>query len=117
MSDIKNTFTRQKVHFLKTWTVYFDDVEKGTKTWELRLNDRNFKVGDHLVLMRYSDKNSRFTGRMLQFEVTHIFHGNTFGVVDGWCIMSIKPVPKTTRQIELMIKKYNDSQKNINLNF
>jgi len=37
-------------HFLKTWAEYFEAVKSGNKTFEVRVNDRDFKVGDILVL-------------------------------------------------------------------
>ncbi len=40
-------------HCLKTWPEYFDLVECGLKTFEIRENDRNFQVGDTLILMKY----------------------------------------------------------------
>ena len=40
-------------HELKTMTKYFRDVESGVKTFEVRRNDRNFQVGDTLVLREW----------------------------------------------------------------
>lgn len=42
-----------KVHELKLNTEYYDDVKKGLKTFEVRKNDRDFKVGDILSLARW----------------------------------------------------------------
>ena len=39
-----------KVHNLKIKPQYFKDVVSGIKTFEVRKNDRNFKVGDLMVL-------------------------------------------------------------------
>ena len=38
------------IHELKTLPEYFEAVRKGDKTFELREDDRNFKVGDYLAL-------------------------------------------------------------------
>jgi len=38
---------------LKTWPKYFEAVERGTKTFEIRRNDRPFTVGTKLVLHEY----------------------------------------------------------------
>lgn len=40
-------------HDLKTWTEYFQAVKSGDKTFEIRENDRNFKVGDVLLLREF----------------------------------------------------------------
>lgn len=37
-------------HYLKILPEYFKDVEFGTKTFELRRNDRDYHPGDMLVL-------------------------------------------------------------------
>ena len=46
-----------KVHELKLNTKYFDDVKDGTKTFEIRKNDRGYQVGDLLSLSRFKDGN------------------------------------------------------------
>lgn len=38
-------------HYLKTVQPYFDAIDQGLKTFEIRKNDRDFKVGDILVLL------------------------------------------------------------------
>ena len=43
-------------HCLKTIQPYFADVENGTKTFEVRKNDRNFKIGDILFLQEYDEE-------------------------------------------------------------
>lgn len=44
-----------KVHELKLDDVYFNDVRDGIKTFEIRNNDREFLIGDLLVLSRYGN--------------------------------------------------------------
>lgn len=39
-----------KTHELKILPKYFSEVYSGNKTFEVRKNDRNFKVGDMLIL-------------------------------------------------------------------
>jgi hypothetical protein len=41
------------IHELKTWPEYFRACRSGDKTFELRLNDRGFKVEDVLVLREF----------------------------------------------------------------
>lgn len=42
-------------HELKTIPKYFNAVREGRKTFEVRKDDRNFKVGDTLKLIKYED--------------------------------------------------------------
>ena len=38
-----------RTHRLKVFAKYADAIMNGTKTFEIRKNDRNFKVGDKIV--------------------------------------------------------------------
>lgn len=43
------------IHALKTEPTYFGDIIDGKKAFEIRENDRNFKVGDYLALNELDD--------------------------------------------------------------
>lgn len=59
-------------HELKTWPEYFQAVSDGTKTFEHRVNDRGFKVGDTLYLREWNPATSAYTGRETLRLVTYI---------------------------------------------
>jgi hypothetical protein len=62
-------------HFLKIQYKYFEAVRDGLKTFEIRKNDRNFKVGDHVVLKQLTENsnfNTEYTGYSLEFEIGYI---------------------------------------------
>lgn len=59
-------------HFVKSWAHFFDAIKKGNKTHDLRKDDREYKVGDILVLQRYDNINGVYTGQELPVEVTYI---------------------------------------------
>jgi hypothetical protein len=41
-------------HELKTWPEFYEEVERGRKTFEIRLNDREFGIGDVLWLREFT---------------------------------------------------------------
>lgn len=79
------------VHELKTLPEYFQPVIEGKKTFEVRRNDRDFKVGDYLNLKEYHPKTLEYTGCNLHVEVTYILNGYPF-TSERYVIMGIKPV-------------------------
>ena len=82
-----------KVHSLKTWPEYFEQVKEGLKTFELRKNDRDFNKRDILYLEEWDAKLEQYTGRRLFCKITYILKGPSFGLSKEYCIMSIKLVP------------------------
>lgn len=48
------------VHVLKIQPKYFEMVKWGIKRFELRKDDRNYQVGDFIVLREY--ENGEYTG-------------------------------------------------------
>lgn len=85
------------VHELKTAPEYFQGVYDETKLFEIRYNDRDYKVGDILHLREYVVGTNTYTGRSCLREVLYVFEAGeatTFGILPGWCVMAIKPVTK-----------------------
>lgn len=78
-----------KVHQIRLLTKYFDDVLSGKKSFELRKNDRDYKVGDILEMTEFKD--GKNTGRMARMIVTYFLDGFT-GIEDGYCILGTAPM-------------------------
>jgi hypothetical protein len=76
-------------HTLKTWPEHYQEVADGRKTFELRLNDRPYAVGDTLLLQEYEPLEHAYTGRALRVLVTHILRGGEW-LTPGYVCMSIK---------------------------
>jgi len=73
-------------HALKTETEYYQAIEKGLKTFELRKNDRDFRVGDLITLKE--TVNGTYTGReIFAKEIKYILQGGKFGLEEGYVIM------------------------------
>ena len=79
-----------KVHELKTINPHFHDIWIGLKNFELRKNDRGFKVGDILVLNEYNPEHDKYIGRNIKATIKHILSGGQYGLSDEYCILSIK---------------------------
>ena len=76
-------------HYLKIKPLYYRAIAKGLKNFEVRYNDRNFKVGDMLHLQEYLD--GEYTGREILAEVTYIMDDPTF-CKEGYVVMAIKVI-------------------------
>lgn len=86
-------------HKLKTWPIYYKMIISGLKKFELRKNDRNFQVGDKLILQEYHPGLKSYTGNEIHVKVDYILHGPQFGLMEGFCAMSIDvPEEKHTGQ-------------------
>lgn len=80
-----------KIHDLKCAAGYYEDVEAGRKTAELRLNDRDFALHDIIRLHEY--EYGALTGRTLERRVTHIvWDNNGPWLAPGYCMLSLGPV-------------------------
>lgn len=75
-----------QVHSLKITPEYFEDVEALEKTFEVRLNDRNFKVGDVVELNEFRD--NIYTGSRIYKLITYILNDSNY-VKEGYVIFSI----------------------------
>lgn len=63
------------IHELKTHPQYFDLVEAGLKSFELRKDDRAFGTGDTLLLQEYDPDEECYTGAVLCAVVTCVVRG------------------------------------------
>lgn len=59
------------IHALKTKSCYFWTVRNKIKTFEIRVNDRNYQVNDCLLLKEI-DENNNFTGQKILVRITYI---------------------------------------------
>lgn len=74
-------------HDLKILPTYFEAVTKGRKNFELRKNDRDFKVGDIFVLREWKD--GEYTGRYYIGSIGYVLQNcSEYGLQDGYCIFS-----------------------------
>lgn len=77
-----------RIHELKTIQPFFDQIKHGTKKFELRKNDRDFRINDILILKEYIPNTDLLTGEILAVKVIGILD-QFIGIQQGYCIMSI----------------------------
>ena len=77
-----------KTHLLKLADQYWEAVRSGTKTFEVRYNDRGFKVGDHVKFRRVNSGEEMG----LTFTITYVLTRDDFpeGIPEGWCVFAIE---------------------------
>lgn len=85
-----DTSKREPVtHYLKTIPPFFQDAIEGIKPFEVRKDDRDFRVGDILILEEWDSNRTVYTGRKASFDVTYKLVGETWGLMNGVCVMGI----------------------------
>lgn len=74
-------------HDVKIWPSYYREVLAGNKKFEIRVNDRGYKVGDVLLLREWDPDNETYTGRFCKAAITYLLDSFA-GLSNDLCIMS-----------------------------
>ena len=64
-------------HQVKSWSHLYDAIVSGVKPYDLRKNDRDYRIGDTLRLSRYDNIGGRFTGEYCDRKVSYITNNIT----------------------------------------
>lgn len=90
-----------KIHEVKIWQDFFDDAASGAKPFEVRLNDRDYKVGD-LLLQREWLPGANETGstgllqgcygnRSILQEITYVYQDTCFEAIkEDYVVLAVK---------------------------
>lgn len=76
-----------KTHNVKLAASWWNDVTSGKKRFELRKNDRGYKVGDKLLMQEYAA--GAFTGRSILVDITYMLEEYS-GLTEGYAILGIE---------------------------
>lgn len=77
------------IHELKIYPHFFEAVVMGTKTFELRKDDREFQVCDLLILKEWDPNNEQFTGREAVRRVCYVLK-HVPGLLQGYAVLGIE---------------------------
>lgn len=67
-------------HNLKADPGPFEDMVEGRKTYEVRRFDRDFRVGDRLLLSEFDRAKRSYTGRQLSARIVHVLPPGYYGL-------------------------------------
>lgn len=74
-----------KNHCIKIQPQFFEAVMRGDKRFELRKNDRDYRVGEAFKLQEYAE--GEFTGRCFREVIKYVLKDcPEYGLKDGYCI-------------------------------
>lgn len=74
-------------HNLKMLPEYFQSVTLGNKTFELRKNDRDYRIGDIVNLCEYFD--GKYTGYEIKAIITYVLKNcPEYGLDKDYCVFS-----------------------------
>jgi hypothetical protein len=87
----------REIHKVKSWTHLYEAAVNGTKTHDVRyVNERDYKVGDLLLLQEFDHVTQKYTGRQCFVEITYITSDinpcalSRNALDRGYCILSIR---------------------------
>jgi hypothetical protein len=77
------------IHEIKCWPEYFQPLYIGRKEFEVRKNDRNYKVGDSLLIREFNPLTGMYTKREIVRRITYIIQG-VCGLPTDICVMQLR---------------------------
>ncbi len=83
----KNSINLTIDHKLKILPEYYNAVSEGIKTFEIRKNDRDFQLGDIVMLQEYDE--SGFRGRNILVEIVYI---TDYEQKDNYVVLGIRTI-------------------------
>lgn len=67
-----------RIHDLKILPIFYGPVVRGEKPFELRKNDRDYRVGDRLKLREFCPEKQEYTGSHVMMEVTYVLENEVY---------------------------------------
>lgn len=92
-------------HVVKCWIPYFEAIDRGDKSFDVRRDDRGYQKGDTLVLEKYDGKHHRYVMDGYNFSakpyritrtITYVLTGGQFGIEPGYVVLALSPSDRDT---------------------
>jgi len=100
------------IHCLKTWPEHFELVLAGLKTFEVRRDDRGYRVGDLLCLQEWDPADGELTGRECQRRISCITAtAGPVRLLDGLVVLGLedaKGLGSVTRELARLVGFLHD---------
>ena len=103
----------EQEHELKCWPEFFEQIVNGSKTFELRKDDRQppFRVGNTLWLrewrrLTFNPLTGGYTGREVRVRVTYVLSG--FGLEKDYVCMGFEPA--AVASLRALLREYGRHQ-------
>lgn len=84
-----------KRHTLKSHRKPFQDLWDGLRTFDVRSNDRNYEVGDSIMLQEYDGDKHEYTDRIIGAKITYMLQGE-WGLPSNVCVLGLTVWSRTT---------------------
>ncbi len=83
-----------KIHRIKLQTKYCDAVFEGQKKFEVRYNNRDYRVGDRIEFVPVGETGKVIDHpvRMLVYEIVYIHSG--LGLQEGYVVLGLRQAPE-----------------------
>jgi hypothetical protein len=93
-----------ELHTLKSWTMFYKDIESGIRTSDIRCTtDRRFVIGDRMLLKEFDPVKFVYTGRSQMVEITYVQTNKSNpcaisndALHDDYAVLSIKKIATHT---------------------
>jgi hypothetical protein len=85
-----------QTHELKSWSQFFRPIAAGERAHELRRNDRDYRVGDRVLLREYDPASETYSGSFCEAVITSMTSRDVpcavsdQGLNPDFCILSVR---------------------------
>lgn len=81
-------------HDVKIWPKWFDAVRDGKLNFNVRRNDRDYKVGDTLVMQEFNPGTGVYSDRKIEKKITYVETGDADrhgmpGIQHGYAVLGL----------------------------